>query len=188
MRLFLVLLFCSAVFAAVTEYTDADLFDQEIIAPHTLTATTLDFSSLDSATHTDKSLLFSVVGMKAPGMQVGSVRIKKMGELDVPFTLTAQQSGGDASLCSALQITIVKEWKPLFSGALLSAQLTDAVSSATPFTDLIFAVSLTGTDASLMNKSCAFTFTFQTVAQEGQKFTDTEIVQNTISTSTWTNE
>ncbi len=188
MRFFLFLLFFCAVFAAVSDYTDADLFDQEIIAPHTLTATTLDFSSLDSATHTDKSLLFSVVGMKAPGMQVGSVRIKKIGELDVPFTLTAQQSGGDASLCSVLQLTIVKEWKPLFSGAMLSAQLTDAVSSTEPFTDLIFAISLTNQDAGLMNKSCAFTFTFQTVNQEGQKFTDTEIVQNTVTTSTWTNE
>lgn len=188
MRLFLVLLFSCAVFAAVTEYTDADLFDQEIIAPHALTATTLDFSTLDSATHTDKSLLFSIIGMKASGMQVGSVRIKKIGELDVPFTLTTQQSGGDASLCSALQITIVKEWKPLFSGTLLSAQVTDAISSATPFTDFIFAVSLSTTDVSLMNKSCAFTFTFQTANQEGRKFTDTEVVQNTVSTSTWTNE
>lgn len=187
-RIFLVFLFCAAVFAAWTEYTDADMFDQEVIAPHTLKATTLDFSSLDSATQTDKSLLFSIVGMKAPGFQVGSIRIKKVGEEPVPFTITAQQTSGDTVLCSALQLTILKDWKKIYEGSVLNTQVSEQVSTQTPTTDFVFAVTLQDAQNELVNKSCAFTFVFQTTKNAGEKFSDIELVQNTITTGTWTNE
>ncbi len=187
-HLFLVLVFFLAVFSAYSQFTDADLSDQQLVGTHSLTATTLDFSSSDSATETNKSMLFSIVGMTKHGFQIGSVRIKKVGELPTPFTISVQQTGGDTVLCQALTLVVAKDWNKLAEGSLLAVETSDSVSSEYPYTDYIFAVSLPQSSPEFMNKTCAFTITFQTKKSETVAFSDTEVVSNTVSTGTWTEE
>lgn len=180
------LLFLGVLMIVHTNFTDADLFDEEIIAGHSLSATTLDFSSLDTANQSQKSLFFSVVGLVPTGFQVESVRIRKDGELPFTLAVTTQQTGGSTELCQALEVKVLKDWQEVFSGPLPSLALNEELEASEVFQDLVFVIALNDQNTALSNSSCAFNFTFSTIQADDTHFSDTEIVANTIATGSWT--
>ena len=180
------LVFCAVIIMVYTQFTDADLFDDELIPGHSLTATTLDFSSLDTASLTPKSLFFSIVGLQPTGFQVESLRIKNEGQLLYTYALTTQQTAGADPLCQALQVTVLKNWTPLYTGSLLGLALNAEVTEAEPYQDLVFMIALQDSSPVLANTSCSFTFTLSSIQQADLHFSDTEILANTVATSSWT--
>lgn len=186
-RIVLLVVFVIAVVSAYTQFTDADLFDQEVVTSNSLTATTLDFSTNDTANESVKSLFYSVSGMIPSGFQVESVRLKKAGSLPFRYAVSAQKTGGADSLCSSLQLVVLQEWTPIYSGPLLNLNYSGELAEAENWEDLVFVVKLESGDASLANQSCGFDFTFTTQKEAGDRFSDQEVLQNTVSTGSWAN-
>lgn len=178
------ILFILAVFAAYSQFTDADLFDQEAVTQNALSATTLDLTTLDTANESTKTLFFSVTGMIQNGFQVESVRLKNSGALGFPYTVTTQETGGSSLLCQSLDLVVLQEWTPIFSGKLLSLELIQELTVTENWEDLVFVISLPQVDATLKNQTCSFNFTF-TSSLPSSSFSDTEVLQNSISTGTW---
>ncbi len=187
-RFLLLVIFITALFAGYSDFTDADLFDEEVVSPHSLQATTLDFSQLNSATEQDTSLLFSISDMKYTGLAVESVRIKNTGQQSTPFTLSTRQTGGTAAVCVNLQLKIFKNWAAVYSGPLLEAHFSDVLPSGSAALDYVFALELPGSESELMNSSCHFAFDFSTQRTEEDHFSDTEVLQNTVTTGAWTHQ
>lgn len=185
-RFLLFLLFITALFAGYSDFTDADLFDEEVITPHSLQATTLDFSQLNSATEQATSLLFSISDMKYTGLAVESIRIKNSGQEGSPFTLSTRQTGGTAAVCINLQLKIFKNWTQVYAGPLLEAHFSDTLPTGSAALDYVFALELPGAESELMNASCHFAFDFSTQRTPEDHFFDTEVLQNTVTTGTWT--
>lgn len=169
-----------------TQFTDADLFDEEVVSGHSLAATTLDFSSLDTANLSTKSLFFSVGGLVPTGFQVESVRVRKDGSEPFTLSLTTQQTGGNAELCQALQVKVFKDWTQIFAGSLLSLALNEEINTSEAYQDLVFVVGLDQATGSIMNSNCSFAFTFSTLQTESTRFSDTEVLTNTVATGSWT--
>ena len=180
------LLFLAVLVIVHTNFTDADLVDEEVVTGHSLSATTLDFSSLDTANQSPKSLFFSVVGLVPTGFQVESLRIRKDGELPFTLAVTTQQTGGSTELCQELEVTVLKDWQEIFSGSLPTLALNEEIATAEVYQDLVFVIALNEQTAALSNSSCAFTFTFSTIQADDTHFSDTEVVSNTIATGSWT--
>ncbi|OGJ15750.1 MAG: hypothetical protein A2632_02230 [Candidatus Pacebacteria bacterium RIFCSPHIGHO2_01_FULL_46_16] len=181
------LLLVAAVLLLFSQVTDADLLDREVVSANVVRATTLDFSNLDTANETSKSLFFSVQGMIPSGFQVETVRIKNEGELAVAYQLSATQTAGDGALCSALQLKVLSDWQTEYSGTLTGLSYETTVLEGQK-SDLIFALSLDDTTASLSNNTCAFNIrvaSLTTINGEDIQFTDEEVLQNQVSTGTW---
>ncbi len=178
------LLFMMAVFAAYSQFTDADLFDQEGVSGNSFVATTLDFSTLDTANQTNKTLFFSVNGMVPTGFQIESVRLKNSGNLEFPYSVSVAQTAGSAPLCQNLDLVVLQEWTPIYTGKLLELQLAGELAAQENWEDLVFVVKFNNTDGALKNQTCSFIFTF-TTALTGNSFSDTETLENTISTGAW---
>lgn len=173
-----------AVFVAYSQFTDADLFDQEQVTSNSFEAATLDFLTLDTANEATKTLFFSVQGLIPTGFQVESVRIKNSGNLEFPYTVSATQTAGSAAVCENLELVVLQEWTPIYSGSLLGLNLSGELTQQENWEDLVFVLKLTNTDASLQNQGCYFTFNFNS-SLPGNSFSDTETLENTISTGTW---
>ncbi len=181
---FKALLFLMAVLVAHSQFTDADLFDQETLTSHSFEALTLDLTTLDTANESPKNLFFSVQGMLPHGFQVESVRLKNSGQIEFPYSITASQTAGSAALCQNLQVVVLQEWTPIYSGPLPQLNLSGQLTSQEKWEDLVFVVKLETNDAALKNQGCYFTFNFSSTLP-GSQFSDTEKLENTVTTGTW---
>ena len=176
-----------AVIAMFSQYTDADLFDQDSVRENAISATTLDFSALDTANETNKKLFFSLSGLLPSGFHTESIRVKNAGKLGFPFTIVAAQTSGSDILCQNLEVRILQDWKTIYSGPLLSLAYAGELKATSDAEDLVFVVSLSNTDAVLKNQVCSFAFAISS-ALPSKNFSDTEVLENTISTGTWSEE
>ena len=177
-------LFLIAVFSAYTQFTDADLFDQEEVQNNYFEATTLDFSTHDTANELSKSLLFSVTGMIPTGFQVETVRIKNTGKLEFPYSISVQKTAGSDVFCQSLEAVIMQDWTPVYSGSLLNLTFSGELAAEEKWEDLVFVAKFNATDAALKNQTCAFNISFASQIQDSH-FSDTEVLQNTIASGAW---
>lgn len=180
-------LFSLAVISVFSQYTDADLFDQDSVRENVISATTLDFSALDTANETSKKLFFSVSGLLPGGFHTESIRVKNAGQLGFPFTIVAAQTSGNESLCQNLEVRVLQDWKTIYSGSLLSLAYSGELKATSDTEDLVFVVSLSNKDVNLKNQVCSFAFAISS-ALPSKNFSDTEVLDNTISTGTWSEE
>lgn len=178
------LLVIVAVLLLVTESTDADLIDRETVPNNSITATTLDFSTRDTANNTQKTVFFNVQGMVKGGFQVNSVRIKNDGELPVNFTITTQQTGGDTSVCNSLQLKLLKNWQVVENKSLPTFKYDSSIET-NELQDLVFSLDLPYHSPSPSFSNCLFTITIKT-DQSNQSstrhFFDEEVLDNQVST------
>lgn len=177
-------LFLIAVFSAYTQFTDADLFDQEEVANNYFEATTLDFSTHDTANELSKSLLFSVTGMIPTGFQVETVRIKNTGKLEFPYSISVQKTAGSDAFCQSLEGVIMQDWTPVYSGSLLNLTFSGELAAEEKWEDLVFVAKFNDTNAALKNQTCALNISFVSQIQDSH-FADTEVLQNTIASGAW---
>lgn len=177
-------LFLLAVIVAHAQFTDADLFDQESVKENSMQATTLDFAAVDTVNQTGRSLFFSVSGLLPSGFQVESVRIKNEGRMEFPFAVTVQRTGGSELLCTRLNMRVFRDWKEIYSGSLLGADLRGELNATEPWEDLVFVVFLDSKEPALKQQTCAFSFLFASQAQTSF-FRDTERLENIVNTGTW---
>jgi hypothetical protein len=182
--LFKLSLFLIAVFSAYTQFTDADLFDQEDVHNNRFEATTLDFSTNDTANELSKSLLFSVTGMIPSGFQVETVRIKNSGKLEFPYSVSVQKTAGSDTFCQSLEGVIMQDWSPVYSGNLMNLSFSGELSDQEKWEDLVFVVKFNNKDVALKNQTCAFNISFVSQSPESH-FTDTETLQNTVTSGAW---
>lgn len=177
-------IFFIAVFSAYTQFTDADLFDQESVTNNYFEATTLDLTTHDTATELSKTILFSVTGMVPSGFQIETVRLKNAGKLEFPYSVSVQKTAGSDSFCQSLEGVLMQDWTPVYTGNLMSMAFSGELRETEKWEDLVFVVKFTGTAAELKNQTCNFSISF-TSTLPGGKFSDTESIQNTIISGTW---
>lgn len=178
------MLFLVAVVSAYSQFTDADLFDQEAVKENTMQATTLDFAALDTVNQSGKKLFFSLSGLLPTGFHVETVRIKNEGQMEYPFIVTASQTAGSPALCQQLELLVMRDWKPVYTGKLLDLQALGQLQKTETWEDLVFVVSLPTAGPELKMQSCAFSFTFTSQA-DTPFFHDTETLDNMVSTGSW---
>jgi len=173
----------------LSQATDADLLDREVISMNTLRATTVDLSTLDTANNSQKSFFFNIQGLIPGGFQVNSVRIKNDGELDMMVAVSTQDTTGSSALCSALELKVLKNWQSVYDSELSSFSY-DTTIVAGQTEDLVFAVRLTSPDTAAVATTCAFNFIVATTQEAGGgtiRFKDEELLQNQVATGSWSN-
>lgn len=163
-----------------TEATDADLVDKTVISGNTYKATTLDFSNRSTVSNGQKGFLFNTNGLVSGGFDVQSVRIKKDGELNFKYSVAVYNTSGNSDLCSALVIKVFKDWDVIYNGSLLDLRLDQEIGEG-GVDDYIFVVALDSASLELSNKQCNFDIKF--VTQSEGVFSDEEILQNQVLTS-----
>jgi len=175
-----------ALFASA-RFTDADFLDTEDLLNNTFQALTLDFSNLNTANLTQKSLLFNISGLQPSGFGLESVRIKQEAELDFTYQAKVEQTLGNPALCQALQLRVMRDWQVLYEGSLMGFSYSSSVGSDDAWQDLVFVLSLpTQTPSDLANQNCGFNIYLTTFSgDEGSPFTDQEVLTNQVQTGSW---
>jgi len=177
-----VLLF--GIFMVTTKVTDADLLDMESIVDNYFRSTTLDFSNRQTANNYQLSTLFNVVGMIPGGFQVESLRVNNDGEMDIDYQITSLFNLGDNNLCEVLDVKVMNDFKVIYDGKLKDLTLSSRTQSEV-HDDLVLFLYLNSSDTALTNKTCNFNVVIQSVV-ENTGFVDEEIIQNQVSSGTWT--
>ena len=177
-KILLFLLILSLLFARTT---DADMIVSREITMNEWSATTLEFSSRDTATGASTNLLFNVSGLKPGGFQVKAIRVQKDGKMNFDYVASTEIIGGDLAFCANLTITILENWQKKFSGKLSDLNIERKMTESGQ-NDWFFVISLDSNDSELKNKSCDFKFLFKTT---GTGFKDEKSVENQISSGGW---
>ena len=167
--------------------TDADLLDREQIGPNIVRASTLDFSDLDTANETSKSLLFSIQGLVPTGFQVESVRIKNEGELGFQYSISVVKTAGDDAFCSALKLRILKDWTTQYNSDLLAMAYVSELAQGES-QDLVFSLGLVDNNESLIGQNCAFNLVINSVQETSNgtiRFYDQEVLQSQVTAGVW---
>jgi hypothetical protein len=178
---------CAAVLIVLSQATDADLLDREVISMNTLRAATVDLNTLDTANNTQKSFFFNIQGLVPGGFQVNSVRIKNDGELDMMIAVSTKDTTGSSALCSALELKVLENWQSVYDNALGSFSYNTSIQAGEA-EDLVFAVRLTSPDTTAAATTCAFNFVVETTQEAGGgtiRFKDEELLQNQVATGSW---
>lgn len=178
---------CAAIFIVLSQATDADLLDREVIAMNTLRATTVDLTTLDTANSTQKSMFFNIQGLLSGGFQVNSVRIKNDGELNLVVKNTAQNLTGSSDLCNALKLKVLKNWQSVYDGPLSNFSYQSDIQAGEA-EDLVFSVRLDTASTALTAQNCSFNFLVESIQEAGGgtiRLSDTETLQNQVATGSW---
>lgn len=166
-----------------TGSTDADLIDSLVISSNLAEATTLDFSNRNTANNSQTNLLFNTNALIPGGFDIKAIRIKKDGALNFSYEITSEITSGDINFCSNLQIQVLKSWTTIYEGNLIELFVNEPLNELGN-DDLIIVLALTNNDQALINQSCFFNIKFKTFIN-GSKFSDEEILDNTITSGTW---
>lgn len=164
-----------------TKLTDADLLDIEMIRDHLFRATTLDFSNRQTVNEFPTSTLFNVSGLISNGFAVESLRVKKEGEMEFDYQITANKTAGDDVLCNSLQLRVFDEWRQVFFGYLNEFALNASVTEV-GYDDLVFVLSTDGSGQG--NLMCSFNFILRTTVDGTPNVTafwDEEVIQNQVT-------
>ncbi|MFH1561345.1 MAG: hypothetical protein ABID04_02065 [Patescibacteria group bacterium] len=170
-----------------TKTTDADLFDREVITGNSYRASTLDFSTRDTANESPVSFLFNVTGLIPSGFQGKAVRIKKDGLMDFNYRVSVNKTAGDDDVFQALKVWLMHDWQ-VQQQTNLADFVADSEVDETGKDDLVLFVGLENNDLSLANKSCDFNLVFRSWRQspgESSGFVDEEVLANHISSGSW---
>lgn len=162
--------------------------DLESSTENVLSTTTLDFSLSKTDNTPLSSPFFNLSSFKPGDSASESARIKKDGELDFLYNISAVQSSGDSGLCNALQIEAKLDGATQYTGSLTGLNLAPPVTITSDQDDWTFIVSLASSDPSLKNKTCSFNIIYQgwqTDSDGTWGFTDEETLSNSVSTGTW---
>lgn len=147
-------------FLLKTEYTDADLTAERAVS-HKYKVSTLQIGQLHTANNKKINTLFRTYDIVPDGFDVGSVRIKKDGQLDFKYHIKTEILSQDATLCNGLSIEILKGRTQQYKGSLNTVSVFSEINNNKK-EDFIFFVSLESNNANLKNKQCDFNIVFKT--------------------------
>lgn len=151
-----VLLLLLELFLLNTSYTDADLFAERNVTQNKLTAVVLNFFSLNSATHAPLQTLFHSTNVKPNGFDVRSVRLQNEGSAEMKYSIKAEKTGGDDTLCNNLKIQLVsRDFTKIYEGPLLDVSGTSSIAKKAS-QDILFLVYLDSADDTVKGKLCEF--------------------------------
>lgn len=190
-RLFAILILClvSLTFIGPTYASSVSQYfsDTETSTGNTFSATTLDFSLRDTSNVVLSSPLLNAAAWIPGSSETKTVRVKKDGLADFKYQLTATRTGGDAGLCTALQVE-AKFGGTMYSGGLLGLTITPQTIGGAGQDDWNIKVSLSDGFSALKNKTCSFDLTYkswQTNSDGTWGFSSSKTLSNTITTGTW---
>lgn len=161
--------------------TDADMIVRREITQNQLAATTLDFSSRDTASGANTNLLFNTTGIRPGGFQIKAIRVQSDGQMNFDYQLSSDISNGENTLCSALNLTILENWQKKYSGKLSDLNIERKMEESGQ-NDWVLVIGLDSNSPDLKNISCNFNFVFKTT---NKGFSDEERVENQVSSGTW---
>ncbi len=172
----------------LTGVTDADFIDKKIVADNKMSATTLDFTDIDTATNTPINKLFDIKGIIPGGFQVNAVRLKNEGQSNLYNKITTEITGGDRDFCESLDIELNYEDQSSFHGKLTNLSHESPALNPNTQSDWIVFVKFNKNDANLQNKTCFFNLVFngynKSLSQTtGLKFKKT--ISNTVTSGSW---
>lgn len=162
--------------------------DTETSQGNSFSATTLDFSLRDTSGVVLSSPLFNVSSWVPGSSETKTVRVKKDGLADFKYQLSAVQTGGDAGLCTALQVEAKHGGTTLYSGGLLGLTNAPQTISGAGQDDLDIKVSLSDGASALQNKICNFNLKvrgWQTDSDGTWCLGDEEILANSVTSGSW---
>lgn len=181
-----IVLFIS-LFLIKTDYTDADLVDEETVINNRFTATTLAFSQRHTANNIRLGSLFNVSGFQPEGFDLEAVRIKKDGETDFKYRIKTIKKSGDDNFCNSLNLEVLQNWQIKYQENLLNLVLDNTIPS-NGRDDWVFYIGLDNDDPSLKNKTCEFDLDFKTWRnnpEEESGFWDQRLLNNIIISGNW---
>jgi len=170
-----------------TDHTDADLVAERIVRANRMTATTLSFSTQQSANFSRLNLLFNTAGFQPGGFDLRAVRIKKDGKMNFKYRIKTVKKSGDDGFCNAINLQVLQNWQVKYQGKLTNFKLDSTIPS-NGIENWIFYLSLDDNQAALKNKTCEFDFDFKTYRQlpeEKTGFWAQRLINNNITSGNW---
>lgn len=176
------------VFLVKTDYTDADIFAERIVSQNKFSAIALDFSTRTSFNGSLIASLFSSLGFRPGGFDLGAVRIQNESNRRLKYRLRTIKTNGDDVFCDYLNVKVYnKNFFKIYSGSLTGLSITSHVNEDA-LKDYIFFLSLDDNDQTLKNKICEFDFDIKTYwdnpDEQGGIFAQRRI-SNIVSSSSW---
>lgn len=172
----------------LTNSTDADFIDKKIVSDNKMSATTLDFDNIDTATNVPISTLFDIKGIIPGGFQVDAVRLKNEGQSNLYNKITAEITGGDKIFCQSLDIELTYDNQSSFKGKLVD--LSNEAPALNPNTqsDWVVFIKFNNNDFELQNKLCQFNLVFngynKTTSQlSGLKYK--KVISSNVTSGSW---
>ena len=170
-----------------SETTSADISVERLIKDNRFSATTLSFTNNSTVNMLKTNTLFKTVGLITGGFDVGSLRIKKDGQLNFSYLITTQIQSSDPGLCQSLNLKVLKEDKFIYTGSMVTMSLPMTIDKS-GIDDYIFIISLNNNNANLKQKECQFAFDIKTNRPgqvEGRGFSAQTQVNNFLTSGTW---
>ena len=165
-------------FLAVIQ-ADAFFNDSESTETSTFFTAFLDFS-LESDNDFSPQIIPNVNSER-------EIRVINNGGMDFHYDISIDFVGGINGLCQVLDIETWRDDILLSSSSLVNFNLNNLYLATSTFDDLSFVMSLNSNDYGYWSEICEFNFIFDG-EQIGKKgFSDTETINNTIMSGTWSN-
>ena len=171
-----------------TSVTDADFIDKKVINDNKMSATTLNFTNIDTATNAPIEKLFDVNGIVPSGFKIESVRLINEGQSNLYNKISTEVIGGDIDFCKALEVDLNYSNQLSFKGKLVN--LSQEISALNPNTqaDLIILIRLIKSDLLLQNKNCEFNLIINGFNQDYSKETGLRYarkISNRVVSGSW---
>ncbi|MBP9718887.1 MAG: hypothetical protein KBD46_00265 [Candidatus Levybacteria bacterium] len=169
-----------------TQYTTADIFDEEVVQHNQVIATTLAFSQKNTANNNTTSSLFHTNGLQSDGFDLAAIRVKKSGKMNFTYRVKIDEIV-PSTLCKNLVLQVMYKKEFIYEGALINFVKDETMTQEKP-QDWIYFLSLPSNAAMLKQQSCDFNIHFKTWRgnPESKKgFYDENVISNTITTGNW---
>lgn len=175
-------------FFSQTNYTDADMFAERVVARNTFSGLALNFSVRSSLNNNLATKLFQLADLQPGGFDLGALKVKAEAGREFRYQLSVNKLGGDEAFCNSLQLKVSdRVLSELYAGSLFDFSLSGA-SGEVALGELVFLVSLDEQNETLKNKTCEFNFSFKTYRDSpdevGGIFVE-QLIRNSISSGDW---
>jgi hypothetical protein len=153
-----------------------------------MSATTLDFDNIDTATNVPITTLFNINGIVPGGFQVGAVRLKNEGQSNLYNKITTEVTGGDKVFCQSLDIELIYDEQSSFKVKLVDLSNDAPALNPNTQSDWVVFIKFNNKDFELQNKSCQFNLVFNgynktTSQSSGLKYR--KILSSNITSGSW---
>ncbi|GIW63204.1 MAG: hypothetical protein KatS3mg091_006 [Patescibacteria group bacterium] len=173
----------------VSEYTSADLVAERVVKNNSFKTTTLSFGSLNSASFSPLSFLFTVSGFKPSGFDIKAVNILNQGKMSFKYRISSKITGGDQQLCGELRLKLFDQSFSEKYNRKLKDLNFDSQLDQNGSEFWVFYLQLPDNAGSnLQNKTCEFDLIFKSwrnYPNEEGGFSALRVLSNNISTASW---
>jgi hypothetical protein len=152
--------FLAIIFSLIlVDPTNADFVSTKTIKNNQLSATTFNFSNLNTINESNVETLFDINNIFSGGYAVNTLRIKNEGKTNLNYSISFKKESGDDNFCRNLKVEMTKIIdNTKYQNNLTDLNIKDKLDSRQEFVDWLIFLKLDQSFISTQPNECFFYF------------------------------